>query len=60
MVGEGGAVFAFGRFVEFDTVVFDRGGFELFGDALLYVAGGLAYFELSLVGRVFDGVGVDP
>jgi hypothetical protein len=59
VVAEEGSVLPHGGRVEFDTVVLDGGGLELFFDALLYVAGGLAHLEQSLVCFVVNRVGVD-
>jgi hypothetical protein len=50
---------ALGGLVKVDGVVFDIGGLELLGHALLYVARGLADFEETCMRRVCDGVGVN-
>ncbi|WP_263587586.1 hypothetical protein [Sphingopyxis sp. GC21] len=59
MIGDDAAALQCGAFVEFDGVVGDRSGFELFGNARLHVAGCLADLELPLMRRVGNRVGVD-
>ena len=59
VVGEGGAVGALGDFVQLDFEILDVGGLELLGDALLYVARGLADLEQARVRRVGNRVGVE-
>jgi len=48
VVSEDAAIVAFGGLVQFDAEVPDTGGLELFGDAPLHVACGLANFEEAL------------
>ena len=59
VVAEDGAVVALGGFVQFDAIVLDGGGLELFGDALLHVARRLPDLEETRVRLVVNGVGVD-
>ena len=59
MVTKDTAVGSLGRFVEFDTVVGDGGSLELLIHPLRHIAGGLADFELTGVGRIGDAIGID-
>ena len=59
VVAEDGAVVALGGFVQFDLVVLDGGGLELFGDALFHVARRLPNLQKTLVRLVVDRIGVD-
>ena len=50
MVSKGGAIVTIGGFIQFNFVIFDRGGFELFGNALFDLAGSLSDFQESFMG----------
>ena len=59
VVAEQAAVVALRRLVQFNPVIPDGGGLELFGHSLLHVAGGLADLEQTRVLGIGDRVGVD-
>ena len=54
VVGENSAVVTLGGFVQLDPVVFDGGGLELLGNALLHVARGLPHLEETLVRLIIN------
>ena len=54
-----GAVVALSGFVQLDLVILDGGGLELLGDALLYVARCLPYFQKAIVRLVINRISVD-
>ena len=59
VVTKDGAVVALGGFLQFDLVVLDGGGLELFSDALSDITHRLPNLQKPLVRLVVDRIGID-